>query len=54
MTSLMPALKSLNLANKKDDELKQIASILPKNLLTNLIKNKALETVKLQTIIQIS
>ena len=46
------ALKSVKRYKKEDDELKQIKSIFPKNLLNNLIKNKVLEILKLQNVIK--
>ena len=42
------ALKPLNLSNKRDYILKQIEGIFSRNLLTNLIKNKIQEIVKLK------
>ena len=44
-------LKSLDLSNKKD-ELKQIQSIFPQNLMSDLIPVKLKEIVKLQDIIK--
>ena len=41
-------LKFLILSNKEDDALKRIEKIFLKNLLNSVIKNKALEIVRLQ------
>ena len=43
-----------NLSKKVDFDLKQVESIFLKNILTNFIKTRALEIVKLQGIIRYS
>ena len=46
----LKSLKSLNLSIKEDNELREIGCIFIKNLLTDLIKCKVLEIIKLQEI----
>ena len=46
----LKSLKSLNLSIKEDNELREIGCIFIKNMLTDLIKRKVLEIIKLQEI----